>query len=74
LVLLTGQVQQRIGQLPGLGAMPIPNPWLTTEELCAKLAISRSTLFAINRSALLKPGRQKTSSPGWHLCRNQQHY
>jgi hypothetical protein len=33
------------------------NPWLTTEELCAQLAISRSTLFAIKRSGLLKPGR-----------------
>lgn len=33
------------------------NPWLTTEGLCAELAISRSTLFAIKRSGLLKPGR-----------------
>jgi hypothetical protein len=33
------------------------NPWLTTEELCAQLAISRSTLFAIKRSGLLKAGR-----------------
>ena len=33
------------------------NPWLTTEELCAQLAISRSTLFVIKRSGLLKPGR-----------------
>ena len=24
--------------------MPTPNPWLTTEEPCAQLAISRSTL------------------------------
>ena len=24
-------------------AMPAPNPWLTTEQLCAELAISRST-------------------------------
>jgi hypothetical protein len=23
--------------------MPTPNPWLTTEQLCAELAISRST-------------------------------
>jgi hypothetical protein len=33
------------------------NPWLTTEELCAQLAISRSTLFAIKRSGLLNPAR-----------------
>ena len=33
------------------------NTWLTTEELCAQLTISRSTQFAINRSDLLKPGR-----------------
>ena len=32
-------------------------PWLTTEELCAQLAISRSTLFALRRSGLLKVGR-----------------
>ena len=38
-------------------AMSPSNPWLTTEELCAQLAISRSTLFAIKRSGLLKPGR-----------------
>ena len=31
--------------------------WLTTSELCAALAISRSTLFAIRRSGLLKDGR-----------------
>ena len=37
--------------------MPNPNPWLTTEQLCAELAISRSTLFAIKSSGLLKAGR-----------------
>ena len=31
--------------------------WLTTAELCSHLAISRSTLFAIRRSGLLKNGR-----------------
>ena len=31
--------------------------WLTTAELCTHLAISRSTLFAIRRSGLLKDGR-----------------
>lgn len=31
--------------------------WLTTAELCAHLTISRSTLFAIRRSGLLKDGR-----------------
>jgi DNA-binding CsgD family transcriptional regulator len=36
------------------------NPWLTTEELCAQLAISRSTLFAIKRSGLLKPGCRRS--------------
>jgi len=38
-------------------AMYPSTPWLTTEELCAQLAISRSTLFAIKRSGLLKAGR-----------------
>ena len=31
--------------------------WLTTAELCSHLGISRSTLFAIRRSGLLKDGR-----------------
>jgi hypothetical protein len=31
--------------------------WLTTTEICAHLAISRSTLFAIRRSGLLHNGR-----------------
>ena len=31
--------------------------WLTTTELCSHLAISRSRLFAIRRSGLLKDGR-----------------
>ena len=31
--------------------------WLSTAELCAHLAISRSTLFAIRRAGLLKEGR-----------------
>jgi hypothetical protein len=33
------------------------SPWCTTEELCRELAISRSTLFALRKSGLLKPGR-----------------
>ena len=51
------------------------NPWLTTEELCSRLAISRSTLFAIKRSGLLKPGRhhvpKNPSSPRSHLLWHQ---
>jgi hypothetical protein len=31
--------------------------WLSTAELCAHLAISRTTLFAIRRAGLLKEGR-----------------
>lgn len=31
--------------------------WLTTEEICRQLAISRSTLFAIRRGGLLRDGR-----------------
>ena len=31
--------------------------WLTTTEICAHLGISRSTLFAIRRSGLLRNGR-----------------
>jgi len=31
--------------------------WITTEELCRRLANSRSTLFVIKRGGLLKPGR-----------------
>ena len=58
-------------------AMSPSNPGLTTEELCAQLAISRSTLFAIKRSGLLKPGRHLVpKNPGcrrshllWHLHR-----
>ena len=58
-------------------AMSRSNPWLTTEELCAQLSISRSTLFAIKRSGLLKPGRHLVpKNPGcrrshllWHLHR-----
>jgi hypothetical protein len=53
------------------------NPWLTTEQLCAQLAISRSTLFAIKRSGLLKAGRHLVpKNPGcrrshllWHRQR-----
>ena len=55
--------------------MSTPNPWLTTEELCRQLAISRSTLFAIKRSGLLKPGRhhvpKNPSSPRSHLLWHQ---
>ncbi len=58
-------------------AMSPSNPWFTTEELCVQLAISRSTLFAIKRSGLLKPGRHLVpKNPGcrrshllWHLHR-----
>jgi len=58
-------------------AMSPSTPWLTTEDLCAQLAISRSTLFAIKRSGLLKPGRHLVlKNPGcrrshllWHLHR-----
>jgi hypothetical protein len=54
------------------------NPWLTTEDLCAQLAISRSTLFANKRSGLLKSGRHLVpKNPGcrrshllWHLLWN----
>jgi len=31
--------------------------WLTTDALCRRLAISRSTLFEIRRPSLLKDGR-----------------
>ena len=31
--------------------------WVETPALCRSLAISRSTLFAIKRSGLIKPGR-----------------
>ena len=54
-----------------------PTPWRTTEELCQELAISRSTLFALRKSGLLKPGRylvpkNPTCSRSrllWHLQR-----
>ena len=57
-------------------AMP-PTPWRTTEELCQELAISRSTLFALRKSGLLKPGRHlvpknptcRRSRLLWHLQR-----
>lgn len=55
--------------------MSTPNPWLTTEELFSQLAISRSTLFAIKRSGLLKPGRhlvpKNPASPRSHLLWHQ---
>ena len=63
---------------PGSPCCHVPlDPRLTTEELCAQLAISRSTLFAIKRSGLLKPGRHLVpKNPGcrrshllWHLHR-----
>jgi hypothetical protein len=41
-----------------LASLPMSDTlWLTTAELCSHLAISRSTLFAIRRSGLLKDGR-----------------
>ena len=54
-----------------------PTPWRTTEELCQELAISRSTLFALRKSGLLKPGRHLVpKNPAcsrsrllWHLQR-----
>jgi hypothetical protein len=50
--------------------------WLTTAELCSHLAISRSTLFAIRRSGLLKDGRHlvaknPTSSRSYLLWHRQ---
>jgi hypothetical protein len=55
--------------------MSTPNPWLTTEELCSRLVISRSTLFAIKRSGLLKPGHHHVpkypASPRSHLLWHQ---
>jgi hypothetical protein len=79
----TGMGLPPLGSLPRCphpgspAAMSPSNPWLTTEELCAELAISRSTLFAIKRSGLLKPGRHLVpKNPGcrrshllWHLHR-----
>jgi hypothetical protein len=54
-----------------------PTPWRTTEELCQELAISRSTLFALRKSGLLKDGRHlvpknpttRRSHLLWHLQR-----
>ncbi|MEA5424001.1 hypothetical protein [Synechococcus sp. CCY9202] len=53
--------------------------WLTTDQLCTELAISRSTLFLIRRQGLLKDGRHlvpknPTASRShllWHLQRCQ---
>ena len=42
---------------PAAPAAMSPTPWRTTEKLCQELAISRSTLFALRKSGLLKPGR-----------------
>jgi hypothetical protein len=51
--------------------------WLTTDALCRRLAISRSTLFEIRRQGLLKDGRHAVpKNPGcrrsrllWHVQR-----
>ena len=51
--------------------------WLTTDQLCTHLAISRTTLFAIRRSGLLKDGRHLVAKNPlscrshllWHLQR-----
>jgi hypothetical protein len=51
--------------------------WLTTEEACRRLTISRSTLFQLRRQGLLKDGRHVVAkNPGcrrshrlWHLQR-----
>jgi len=53
--------------------------WLTTDQLCAHLAISRTTLFSIRRQGLLKDGRHlvpknptaRRSHLLWHLQRCQ---
>jgi hypothetical protein len=71
----TGMGLPPVGSLPR--CPPPRRPGLTTEELCAQLAISRSTLFAIKRSGLLKSGRHLVpKNPGcrrshllWHLHR-----
>jgi hypothetical protein len=52
-------------------------PWLSTAELCQRLAISRSTLFSIREAGLLKNGRHVVAkNPAstrshllWHLQR-----
>ncbi len=62
---------------PAAPAAMSPTPWRTTEELCQELAISRSTLFALRKSGLLKPGRHlvpknptcRRSRLLWHLQR-----
>ncbi|WP_411868914.1 hypothetical protein [Vulcanococcus limneticus] len=53
--------------------------WLTTDQLCTQLAISRTTLFSIRRQGLLKDGRHlvpknptaRRSHLLWHLQRCQ---
>ena len=60
-----------------IAAIMSPTPWRTTEELCQELAISRSTLFALRKSGLHKPGRHWVpKNPAcsrslllWHLRR-----
>ena len=62
---------------PAAPAAMTPTPWRTTEEICHELAISRSTLFALRKSGLLKEGRHlvpknPTTSRShllWHLQR-----
>ena len=58
--------------------LPMDDPlWLTTEALCHRLAISRTTLFEIRRRGLLRDGRHVVpKNPGcrrshllWHLHR-----
>ena len=64
------------GSPPVAAAMDDPI-WLTTDALCRRLAISRSTLFEIRRQGLLKDGRHVVpKNPGcrrsrllWHLQR-----
>lgn len=51
--------------------------WLSTDDLCRHLTISRSTLFALRRSGLLRNGRHviaknpsaRRSHCLWHLQR-----
>ena len=63
-------------QPPAAAAMDDP-VWLTTDALCRRLAIGRSTLLEIRRQGLLKDGRHVVpKNPGcrrsrllWHVQR-----
>ena len=73
---------QGLHNTPGSLSRPFPyavddHLWLSTADLCRHLAISRSTLFALRRSGLLKAGRHVVAkNPSaqrshclWHLQR-----